>query len=642
MLRVVTWLPSYSRKDLVGDVSGGLTVSVLLVPQAIAYSLLVEVPPCMGLYASCVPLVIFALFTSSRHLCVGPFALVSLVVASVSSRLVPEDHTDVEYVQAVLALCLVTGCLQCAMGLGRLGLISSFLADPSIEGFTTAVALIIMASQLKYVLGVSIPRGTMPATVVRAVGAVAEGEISWWAVGTTVAAYTLMAAVKELGARCCRPGTPVFEQLVAVVLFTALQYALVLPLEVIGDIPRGLPLPAVPALPSDFDAWVDHAQGGLVVAFTSFLVSMSIARAFAGRFGYSASANQELLGLGLANVGAAFFGGFPISGSFSRTAVGASVGIRTPLHGLVQATVVALVLVWITPLFRTLPFAVLAAIILSALRSLVSFSGAVRLWASSRADCALWAIAFVVTASLDVEAGLIASFASSLGMLVLQTSRPRWALLGRLPGTRLYRDLRRYPSAEAAPGTLIFRWDAPLHFANAAHFGKVLRRRLRAARATGNPPVAIVLDCSSMHSIDASAHAVLLQLVTDLRAEGVGLLLAGSKSGFRNALKRFGTLGRVLGERQVFTSVADAVDHGIAAPPPASSADGQRPARLQHTSLGDLGISDSEESGVGDWEEGLADEATLDSGDAFFDAPSDGTGRVSGPVAGSSESRALS
>ncbi|KAG8469778.1 hypothetical protein KFE25_006233 [Diacronema lutheri] len=580
-LRVLSWAPSYSRADLIGDVSGGLTVAVLLVPQAIAYSLLVEVPPTMGLYSSFVPLATFALFTSSRHLSIGPFAPACLVIASAVEGLVPPEHTEGEWVRAVLALTFVTGLLQVLMGILRLGIVASFLAAPIVDGFTVAVALIIMASQLKYMLGVPIARGTMPETVARAVALVAHGECNWWAVGATSMAYTFMAALREGGRRCCRPGTPVFEQLIVVVLFTAVQRACALPLDTIGELPRGLPAPSAPWLPAEEDEWRQFARAGLVVAFTSFLLTMSVARAFAAKHAYAISANQELLALGLANVAGSFFGAFPISGSLSRSAVGAAAGVRTPLHGALQAIVVALVLLWITPLFRTLPFAALAAIIFAALRSLVDFRAAVRLWRSSRTDFALWAVAFGATAAFDVEAGLVAAVGSSLGLLVLQTSRPRWAVLGRLPGTDVFRDVTRYPSARAPPHALILRFDAPLHFANANFFAKALRGQLRAMRrARGSPPTHVVLDCSAMHNLDASADAILRQLLEELRADGIAVLLASPRARFRDALRRFGTLDALVGERNIFPILLDAVEVGCARAPEPPPADTARTAPL--------------------------------------------------------------
>lgn len=564
--RVLSWLPSYSPADLLGDVRGGLTVAVLLVPQAIAHALLVEVPPYMGLYTSFVPLVVFALFTSSTHLSVGPFALICIVVAAVAEEIVPDDRSEAEYVNAVLVISLVTGAMQLAMGALRLGVISTFLADPSVEGFTSAVALIIMSSQLKYLLGVPLPHGTMPETVVRALLALVRGRVNWWAFGMTALAFVLMTLIKELGARCCRPGIPIFEQLIVVVLFTAVQALAPLPVETIGELPRGLPVPAAPVLPESFDEFAPYLTAGLVVAFTSFLVSMSIARAFAARGGYAVSGNQELLALGLANCAGCCFGAFPISGSFSRSAVAASVGVRTPLHGVVQAGVVALTLLFITPLFRTLPFAVLAAIIITALRALIDFGAAALLWRSSKPDFALWLIAFATTCLFGVEAGLVLSIGCSLGLLVLQTSRPRWAVLGLLPGTGVFRDMTRYPTAASPPHVLVFRFDAPLHFANVGYFAKLVRTRLSAMAAQGAEPTHLVLDCSSMFALDASANACFRQLVVGLKKKGMGVLLAGTRRPFREALRRFGTL-ELVGEHNLFPHLAQAVELGCARPP---------------------------------------------------------------------------
>jgi len=564
-VQILTWVRSYSRADAMSDVRAGVTVSVVLIPQAIAYALLVEVSPVNGLYASFVPLIVFTLFTTSKHMCIGPFALISLVVASVADGLVPAERTEEMYLGAVLMLSMLAGLLQVLMGLVGLGVISSFLADPCIAGFTTAVALIIMSSQLKYLLGISLGKSSMPVTVYRALAAFFTGNVNWWAFLVCVSAFAIMYAIKRGGQRFCAK-VPLFEQLIAVVFFTGVNYAADIPIDAIGDIPRGLPVPRMPPLPSSPALWGAYLQGAAVIAFTAFLVSMSMARIFGAKHEYVVDGNQELVALGMANVFGGLFGAFPVSGSFSRSAVVSAVGGRTAMHGIVQAAVIMLVLLWLTPLFRALPFAVLAAIIFMALQSLVDFSSAKVLWKSSRADFALWIIAFLVTAFFDVQVGLVVSLAASLGLLVLRTSRPRWVVLGRLPGTDIFRDVTRYPSAETLPHVLVCRFDAPLHFANADFFATSLHKRLRVMAKTGDEPTHVLLDCSSIHTIDASANTALKQLVTELHRKDIAFLLANSRAPLREALAKFGTLQKLIGENNMFITIADGIEHGCSRP----------------------------------------------------------------------------
>lgn len=563
--QILTWIHSYNRYDAASDVRAGLTVSVILIPQAIAYALLVEVDPVVGLYASFVPLIVFALFTTSKHMSIGPFALISLVVASVANGLVPAESTDAaEYLGAVLTLSLLTGVVQIVMGLLGLGVIASFLADPCIAGFTTAVALIIMSSQLKYLLGIPISKGSMPVTIYRALVAFFTGNVNWWAFLVCVSAFALMYGLKTAGQRFCKK-VPLFEQLIAVVFFTGVNYGANIPVDSIGVLPKGLPAPQMPALPSSLALWGSYAQGAVVIAFTAFLVSMSMARIFGAKHDYPVDANQELIALGSANFLGGIFGAFPVSGSFSRSAVVSSLGGRTPMHGIVQAAVIMLVLLWLTPLFRTLPYAVLAAIIFTALQSLVDFSSARVLWKSSRPDFALWIVAFLTTALFDVQVGLVVSLAASLGLLVLRTSRPRWVVLGRLPGTDIWRDVTRYPSAEVLPHVLVCRFDAPLHFANAEHFIASLHKRLRVMAKTGDEPTHVVLDCSSIHTLDASANSKLKQLLAELQKKNIAFVVANSRAPFREALEKFGLLP-LIGENYMFLSLLDAVEKGCSQP----------------------------------------------------------------------------
>lgn len=586
---LLSWLRGYSLSSLVADCVAGLTTSAVLVPQAVAYAMLADLPPVYGLYCSLVPLVVFACFTRSAHCCVGPFALMSLIVGALVKEVVPPDVYGMEaYIHAVLLLSVLSGAMQVAMGCLGLGVLATFMSDPSTAGFTCAGAIVIATSQLKHVLGVPVSGGSVVQTWVATLRIVLAGRANPWAAGVTAAAICLMHGMKVLGRRLCAR-VPLFEQLVALVVFSVVCWAVDAELPRVGDgdpLPPGLPAFRVPRLPPSAAHASALVQAAATCAFTGFLLTMSIVRTMAARGGVEADGDAELIALGLANVLGGFFGAYPAASSLSRSALVFSVGGRTPLHGVVQAAVIAVVLVALTGLFEPLPYAVLAAVIFMALTSLVDFTVPARLWRTSRPDAYLWLAAFCSTILLGVQPGLVVAIGSSLGALVWTASRPRWAVLGRLPGTDLFRDVTRYPLADSPPGTLIFAFDAPLNFANAHFFASALRARVRrvgarrgsgtlsssgvAAECGASKLHTVVLDCSSVHSIDSSAEKVLRTVLLELREAGVRTLLAASHAPLREALEAHGTLPDVIPPHRLFVSIKAAVEHGCSASRPAS------------------------------------------------------------------------
>ncbi|KAG8468165.1 hypothetical protein KFE25_007217 [Diacronema lutheri] len=573
------WLSRYSRADLRGDVLAGLTVSVVLVPQAVAYALLADLPPVNGLYTSLVPLLVYAATGTSRHMSVGPFALMSIITRVLAHDVIGLDAPVERRVDTAAAIAIAAGTVQLAMGALGLGLGAAFLSDTSVAGFTTASALIIAGSQLQHLLGVPMPSGNLARKLGAAARVVLAGEANGYAAAVTLASLGFMLGIRTLGRRCC-PRVPLFEQLLAVVVFTAGALALGLPVPRVGDdgeVPSGLPAPRVPSLGANtLEQNLALLQAGLTAGLTSFLLSTSIARTFALIHGYAIDANGELLALGLSNVAGGFFGAYPLSGSLSRSALCSSVGGRTPLHGAVQAAVVGGVLLGCTALFAPLPYGVLAAIIFVALSSLLDFALPALLWQTSRSDFWLWAIAFGGTVLFGVQPGLALSVGSSLCLLVARQSRPACEVLGRLPGTELFRDVRRYPAALCTPGLLVFRFHAPLHFANAEFFCAQLRELLRRRASRACATRALVLDCSAMTEIDFSANSALRGLLEELRAQNVALLLAATGQALTDRLRAFGTLGGpLLSDEQLYTSVGAAVL--VAAGRPAAEADGASP-----------------------------------------------------------------
>lgn len=536
------------------DLLAGLSTAVMLVPQAMAYAMLAGLEPIVGLYASTLPVLVYALLGTSRQLAVGPVAMVSLLVASGVGAVSTGEPAEVAALAALLAL--LVGLIQAGMGFARLGFLVKFLSHPVIAGFTSAAALIIGLSQLQHLLGVSIPRSHLPHVIL--LGALERaGDIDALTVGISVASLVALVALKRLA-----PRFPRF--LLVVVVGSLAVWGLGLDargVAIVGSVPGGLPAPALPALGLDeVRALLPMA---ITIALVGFMESISVAKAFARSRSEGLDADQELVALGAANVAGAFFQAYPVTGGFSRTAVNAQAGARSNLAGLVTAGAVVLTLLFLTPLFAFLPKAVLAAIIASAVAGLVDLEEARHLWKVSRPDLALMGLTFLATLALGIEEGILAGVLASIAWFVWRTSRPHVAILGRLPGGSIYRNVARYPEAVQVPEVVALRIDAPLYFANTAF----LLETVTAALDDAPEARALVLDCKAMGSVDAQALDTLGELLDELEERGVEPWLAGVRGPVRDALSASG-LDRRLGRERMVERVHEAVDAVLDQGPP--------------------------------------------------------------------------
>lgn len=549
-LPIVGWLPRYDRADLPGDLTAGLTVAVMLVPQSMAYALLAGLPPVVGLYAALVPPAIYALFGTSRQLAVGPVAMDSLLVAMGVGALA-QQGTDTYLAMAVLLGAMV-GAIQLVLGLVRAGFLVNFLSKPVVSGFTSAAALIIGFSQLKHLLGVDLPRDHRVHLLLwEAVGKLGQTHVATLAIGAgaVLALLAVKRAQRKLGRALPGP-LAVVAAGTLVVTFAGLDGAG--GVKVVGEVPAGLPGFALPAL--DTGWMVDLLPTALTVALVAFMEAISVARFVASREKYRVDPNQELVGLGMANLGGALTGGYPVAGGFSRTAVNVQAGARTPLASLITAALVGLTLVALTPLFRHLPVAALAAIIMVAVFGLVDLETARRLWRTSRPDFALLALTFVATLQLGITEGIATGVGASLAWFVVRSTRPHYAVLGRLPGSNTFRNLRHYPAARTLPGVLMLRFDAPFYFGNISF----LEARLADEEARRGPLTHLVFDASGINGLDASAAETLLDLADDYAARGVEVRFASVKGPVRLMMARVGLVER-LGAERFFFDMADAV-----------------------------------------------------------------------------------
>lgn len=542
----LTWLATYDRATFRSDLAAGLTVAVMLIPQAMAYAALAGLPPIIGLYASIVPLALYALLGTSRELAVGPVAMVSLLVATGIGALA-ETGTS-EFIGLAILLALMVGVLQLVMGLARLGFLVNFLSHPVISGFTSAAALIIGFSQLKHLLGVDLPRSHhVHATLIEAASRIDETHVITLIIG--VASIAIMMALKRF--------KPLFPRaLVVVGLSTLAVFALGLDTQgvaIVGDVPAGFPAPSIPSM--DLDQLRDLMPIALVIALVGFMESISVAKAFARRQRYEVDANQELVALGTANIAGSFFGAYPVTGGFSRTAVNAQAGARSGMASLITAGVIALALLFLTPLFYFLPNAVLAAIIMTAVFGLVDVREVKHLWAVKRADLALLGVTFFATLSLGIEEGILVGVATSLIKHIVVTTRPHYAVLGRLPGTTVWRNLANHPNAQPEPGILALRFDAQLYFGNAAFFKDTLHKETERLDV---PLRAIVLDASAISQLDASGASVLLDVIEVHQERGIPVVFAGVKEPVRCVMRRAHICERA-GQDAFFWTVEEAV-----------------------------------------------------------------------------------
>lgn len=544
-LPVVSWAPRYDRQDIRSDLAAGLTVGAMLVPQAMAYALLAGLPPEVGLYAATVPVVIYALFGTSRQLAVGPVAIVSLLTASALAPLVEEGSAG--YLGAAALLALMVGVVHIILGVGRLGFLVNFLSHSVLVGFTAAAAIIIGFSQAKHIFGISTERKEhFNETVLEVLDNLSGTN------GTTLllggAALVTLFVLKRVAPRIPAALIVVVGSILAVELLDLKARGV----KVVGDIPDTLPAFGVP----DFDgSLIGNLLGtAMVITIVGFMESIAVAKVYARRHKYEVVANSELVGLGAANVAAGLFGGYPVTGGFSRTAVNDTAGARTPLASLITAGIVLGTIAFLTPLFASLPNAALGAIIIMAVIGLIDVAEMRHIAAVKRSDLIGLGVAFFGTLLLGIEMGILVAVVASMLVVFARMSMPHSAVLGHVDGTTSYRNVERFPEAQTLDGVRIVRIDAALSFVNAANVKKLV---IAHAEAIDCEPRALVLDASGINDLDATGAEMLLELLAEVDGRGVVLHFADVKGPVRDVLRSAG-IWEMLGER-VHTSTNDAV-----------------------------------------------------------------------------------
>jgi SulP family sulfate permease len=556
-LPVLDWGRRYDRAAFGSDLLAAVIVTIMLVPQSLAYAMLAGLPPEAGIYASIVPLLLYAAFGTSRSLAVGPVAVVSLLTASAVGEVAVQGTAG--YAVAALTLAALSGAFLLALGLLRMGFVANFLSHPVIAGFITASGLLIAASQLRHLLGVDAHGHTLPEIagsllfhirqtdgITLAIGAATTAFLFWVRRGLRPALRRV--GLPPLAADVAAKAGPV----AAVVATTLLTWALsldALGVAIVGPVPQGLPPLTLPSAAPDLIAQL--MLPAILISVIGFVESVSVAQTLAAKKRQRIDPDQELIGLGAANLGAAFTGGYPVTGGFSRSVVNHDAGAATPAAGAFTALGLAVAAVALTPLIYHLPKATLAATVVVAVLSLVDLSILRRTWVYSRADFAAVAATILLTLGLGVEAGVASGVVLSILLHLWKTSRPHVAEVGRVPGTEHFRNVLRH-EVETAPHLVTLRVDESLYFANARFLEDLIQARV----TDGSGVTDVVLMMSAVNEVDFSALESLEAINARLTDMGVRLHFSEVKGPVMDRLQR-SHLPQKMGGR-VFLSQHDA------------------------------------------------------------------------------------
>ena len=553
---ILDWGRSYGRDTAVSDLVAAVIVTIMLIPQSLAYALLAGLPAEMGLYASILPLVAYAVFGTSRALAVGPVAVISLMTAAAVGNLALQGTA--EYAAAAITLAFLSGLILLAMGVFRLGFLANFLSHPVIAGFITASGILIATSQVATILGIRGGGHTLPemlagikgnlgntSTLTLLIGAAATAFLFWVRKG--LKPVLLKAGLRPRLADLLAKAGPVGA--VAVTTLVAFVFGLdERGVAIVGSVPQGLPPLTLPSFSPDI--WFSLAGSAVLISVIGFVESVSVAQTLAAKKRQRIVPDQELIGLGAANMAGALTGGYPVTGGFARSVVNFDAGAETPAAGAFTAVGLLFAATFLTPLLYFLPKATLAATIIVAVLSLVDFGVLKRTWTYSKPDFAAVAATILLTLGLGVEAGVSAGVALSILLFLWSSSRPHIAEVGLVPGSQHFRNINRH-KVFTVPEVVTVRVDESLYFANARFLEDHILDRV-----VGSPVKHVVLMCSAVNAIDMSALESLEAINQRLRDMGMKLHLSEVKGPVMDALQRTHFLADLTG--RVFLSQYDA------------------------------------------------------------------------------------
>ncbi|XP_029013302.1 solute carrier family 26 member 6-like [Betta splendens] len=630
---VLSWLPRYAIKDdALGDLISGISVGVMHLPQGMAYALLASVSPIFGLYSSFYPVLVYFIFGTSKHVSVGTYAVMSVMIGGVTERLAPDSNfmmwdnvtnssmvneaaRDAERVKVAAAVTFVSGLFQILLGLVKFGFVVTYLSEPLVRGYTTAAAIHVIVSQLKYTFGINPRRHSGPFSLIYTVLEVCY-LIPETNIGTLVVSIVTIVGLilaKELNAYVQKKlPVPLPVELLAIIIATVVSWQVNLEqkygVDIVGVIPSGLQAPVFPDA-SLFEQVIGDAFALSVVGYG---IVISLGRIFALKYGYKVDSNQELIALGLSNSIGGIFQCFAVSCSMSRSMVQESTGGKTQVASAISSVVILFITLWIGSLFEDLPKAVLAAIIYVNLHGMMKqFMDIPALWRSNRVDMLVWVFTLILTILFNPDMGLAASIGFSLLTVIFRTQLPKYTLLGQVPDTDIYRPLGDYTQVRQVPGIAIFRSSATLYFANAEMYQDALgkkcglditkllsaKKKLEAKRkrqekkaakmaakegavnvngeqqkdlavievdAEPDPsrPRVLVLDLSPVNFLDTVGVKTLRNIQRDYGEIGIEVILAGCQGGVVDNLQTGGFFTGKVTKSCLFTTVHDAVLYG--------------------------------------------------------------------------------
>ena len=548
-LPIFDWGRTYNQLTFTNDLVAAVIVTVMLIPQSLAYALLAGLPPEMGLYASILPIVLYAIFGTSRVLAVGPVAVVSLLTAAAVGKIAIPGTP--EYIAAAITLAFMSGIILLGLGLFRLGFLANFLSHPVITGFVTASGIIIAASQMKHIFGVNADGHN----ILEIATSLRESiiELNWITllIGSLTTVFLLwvrkgfLPLLLKIGLN--QRVSDIFAKagpIIAIVATTLIAWSFSLTergVKVVGEVPQGLPPISLPSF--SMDIWTSLIGSAILMSLIGFIESISIARTLAATKRQRIDPDQELIGLGAANVGAAFTSGFPVTGGFSRSVVNYDAGAETPAAGAFTAIGLGVASIFLTTLIFYLPKATLAATIIVAVLALVDFSILKKTWIYSKADFAAVAATMSVTLIMGVELGVIAGVLISILSHVYKSSRPHIAIVGQVPGTEHYRNVLRH-DVLVNPQVLTIRVDESLYFANT----RFLEDRIYSEVAKQSEIKHVILMCSAVNAIDMSALESLELINERLKLGGIKFHLSEVKGPVMDKLEGTSLLTHLSGD----------------------------------------------------------------------------------------------
>ncbi len=544
--RIADWLPNYDSSKLGGDLTAGLTTGVMFIPQGMAYAVIAGVPPIYGLYAGVIPLLVYPLLGTSKNLSIGPVAIDMLIVAA-GVGLLAEPNSE-RYITLVILLTMMAGGLQLLMGSMQLGAVFNFFSRPVIAGFTLAAPLIIAFTQLHNLLGIELSNTQYIIFIIEEVALKIEN-VHWETMLWGGSAIVVLATIKYF-----KSSFPASVIILGIsILLAWMVGAGSQGIQLVGDIPKGLPSFSMPEI--SFNNLRELMPTALTLALVQFMSVASLARTFAKRHNYVIDANHELVAIGASNFFGSIFHSIPVSGSFSRSAASEQANVQTPLANVITSLVIIATLLLLTPVFYFLPMPILAAIIIVSALNLIDISEFKSLFKTKRTEGFIAVFTAVCTLLIGIQEGILLGVVASMVNILYRYSRPNVAELGLIPGTRLYKNLSRNPDAKPIDSILILRVDASFSFVNAEFFRDYI---LEKSRDRNKSTRFVIIDGSSINTLDTTAADQLKSMITTLRNWDIELYITGLKGPVRDVIDRSG-LREFLGPDHYFREPHEAV-----------------------------------------------------------------------------------